>query len=120
MDSSLQKKHLNKKKRALRNRARVRGTSDKPRLCVLKTNKHIHVQLIDDEASKTLASTSTISEGFRGEKKNKESAKKLGLHIAKEANKQNIKKIIFDRGPSKYHGVLAALADGAREGGLEV
>lgn len=120
MDSSLQKKHHNRKKRALRNRFHLRGTSEKPRLCVLKSNKHIHVQLIDDEAARTIASTSTISEEFRGEKKNKEAAKKLGKHLAKVALTQNIKQIIFDRGPFKFHGVLAALADGAREGGLEV
>jgi large subunit ribosomal protein L18 len=123
MDSSLIKKHIKKKKRALRNRSHLRGTSLKPRLSVIRSNKHLHVQLIDDDSSMTLASVSTISKEFRGGefgKKNKTSAKQLGLKIAEIAKEKNVKKVVFDRGPFKYHGVVAALADGAREGGLEV
>ncbi len=123
MESSLKRKHINRKKRAIRNRVHLRGTSVKPRLSVLKSNKHLHAQLIDDEASLTLASVSTISEGFKGTdlgKKNKTSAKQLGLKLAELAKGKNVKKVVFDRGPFKYHGVVAALADGVREGGLEV
>lgn len=122
MESS--KKHICKvrKKRALRVRKHLRGTSDKPRLCVIRTNQNIHVQLIDDESSSTLASTSTISRDFRNtefNKRNKTSAKQLGLKIASLAKEKSLKQVIFDRGPFKYHGVIAAVADGAREGGLE-
>jgi large subunit ribosomal protein L18 len=123
MDSQLKSKFRNKCKRATRNRKHLRGNQEQPRLCVIKTNKHLHVQLIDDEASTTIASTSTISKDFKGGdfgKKNKDSAKQLGLKIAELAKNKNVKRAVFDRGPFKYHGVVAALADGAREGGLEV
>lgn len=123
MDSSSQNKHCKRKKRALRNRRQLRGSAEKPRLCVIKSNKHIHIQLIDDETSTTLASTSTIAEGFRDTsfgKKNKASATQLGLKIAELAKGKNVKRVVFDRGPFKYHGVIAAVADGARTGGLEV
>jgi large subunit ribosomal protein L18 len=123
MESSLRKKHCNRKKRALRVRDSVRGTSEKPRLCVIKSNKHIHVQLIDDEKHVTVVSTSTASKTFREtkfNKKNKEAAKQLGLHLAKEAVAKNLKKVVFDRGPFKFHGVVATVAEGIREGGMEV
>lgn len=93
------------------------------RLSVVKTNAHIHVQLIDDTKGETLASTSTISSDFRGGefgRKNKNSGKQLGLKIAELALKMQVKQVTFDRGPFKYHGVIAAVADGAREGGLEL
>jgi large subunit ribosomal protein L18 len=123
MESSLKRKYLNRKKRACRNRSHLRGTTEKPRLCVMKSNKHIHVQLIDDESSATIASTSTLSADFRETefcKRNKASAKQLGLKIAELAKAKSVKRAVFDRGSFKYHGVIAALADGAREGGLEV
>ncbi len=104
-------------KRAMRVRKKLTG---KPRLTVIKSNLHIHVQLIDE--GKVLASTSTLSKEFRAtefNKKNKASGRKLGEKIAELAKDQKIKEVIFDRGCSKYHGVLAAVADGAREAGLE-
>jgi large subunit ribosomal protein L18 len=109
-------------KRAQRNRKKLRGTSEKPRLCVIKSNKHIHVQIIDDEQGKTLAATATFAKEFRNtefNKRNKESAAKLGEKIAALASEKNIREVVFDRGPSKYHGVLASLADSARSGGLK-
>lgn len=123
MDSSLQKKHLNRKKRALRVRHKIRGTSERPRLCVMKSNKHLHAQIIDDENSATLISASTVSKAFREtefNKKSKDAAKQLGLLLAKEALAKNLKKVVFDRGPFKFHGVIATLAEGVREGGVEV
>lgn len=123
MESSLKKKFLNRKKRAVRNRVHLRGTEEKPRLCVVKSNKHIHVQLIDDDKAFTLVSTSTLAPEFRKTefcKRNKASAKQLGLKIAELAKAKSVKRVVFDRGSFKYHGVIAALADGAREGGLEV
>lgn len=109
-------------KRSLRVRKHLRGTSVKPRLCVVKSNKHIQVQIIDDEKGVTLGSTATFAADFQGTefgKKNVESARKLGEKIAEIAKQKNVKEVVFDRGPFKYHGILAALADAARAGGLQ-
>lgn len=109
-------------RRSLRVRKSLHGTSSKPRLCVLKSNCHIQAQLIDDDAGVTLGSISTYSKQFRNTefaKKNKASARKLGQAIADIAKSKSIKEVVFDRGPSKYHGVLAELANAAREGGLQ-
>ncbi len=122
MESSQKNTTRVRKKRVMRVRKKVRGSQGKPRLCVIKTNKNIHVQLIDDEKSLTLASTSTLSKDFRTtefNKRNLSSAKQLGLKIAELAKEKAVKKVVFDRSGFKYHGVMAAVADGAREGGLE-
>ncbi len=122
MDSSQLHKSRKRKSRALRVRQHLRGNGEKPRLSVVKSSQHLYVQLIDDEKSITLASTSTLSKDFRGSefnRKNKESAKQLGLKIAALAKQKNVNAVVFDRGSFKYHGVVAALADGAREGGLQ-
>lgn len=106
----------------MRVRKKLRGTSTKPRLCVNKTNINIDVQLIDDENHQTLGSASTRSKEFKDTefaKKNKVSAAKLGQRIAEIAKEKNIKNIVFDRGPHKYHGILAELANAARSAGLE-
>jgi len=111
-----------RKKRALRVRKHLRGTSEKPRLCVVKSNSHIQAQLIDDESGKTLGAVATFSKEMRNTefgKKNKASAKKLGEAIAEIAKSKNIKEVVFDRGPFKYHGILAELANAARAGGLQ-
>lgn len=109
-------------KRALRVRKHLRGTEAKPRLCVVKTNKHIQAQLIDDDKGITLGAAATYAKELRGTefgKKNKSSAQRLGEMIAEIAKGKNIKEVVFDRGPFKYHGILAALADAARAGGLK-
>lgn len=108
--------------RALRVRKHIHGTATKPRLCVIKTNKHIQVQLIDDDAHATIGSIATFSKEFKNTEfasKNKASAAKLGEKIAAIAQEKNIKEIVFDRGQFKYHGILAALADAARGAGLQ-
>lgn len=123
MESSLVHKCRQKAKRALRVRKHIRGSAEKPRLSVFKSNMHLHVQLIDDDKGITLASTSTLAKAFRGTefgRKNKASGRQLGLEIAKTALKLGAKEVVFDRGPFKYHGVVAAVADGAREGGLKL
>lgn len=122
MDGSQVRKNRVQKTRCFRVRKRLRGSLVKPRLSVVKTNNHVHVQIINDEEAVTLVSTSTISKEFRNSEfnlKNKNSAKQLGLKIAQLAKQKNVQKVVFDRGSSKYHGVIAAVADGAREGGLE-
>lgn len=108
--------------RALRVRKHIHGTAARPRLSVIKTNCHIHAQLIDDDSGATLGSVATFAKEFRGTefgRKNKASAKKLGEKIAQIAKSKNIDEVIFDRGPFKYHGILAELADAARNAGLK-
>lgn len=122
MENSQIKRNKVRSKRSLRVRKYLRGSTERPRLNVIKTNGNIHVQLINDDNSQTLASISTLSKEFRGteySRKNKVSAKQLGLRIAELAKAKDVKAVIFDRGRFKYHGVIAAVADGAREGGLE-
>lgn len=122
MIDQAKKSHKLREKRALRVRKHLRGTGVKPRLCVVKSNCHIHAQLIDDEKGQTLGGTATFAKEFRDtefNRKNKASARKLGEQIAEIAKSKNIKEVVFDRGPFKYHGILAELADGARAGGLQ-
>lgn len=122
MNNQAKKNSQLRGKRAQRVRKHLRGTSSKPRLCVVKSNCHIQAQLIDDEAGHTLGGTATFAKEFRNtefNRKNKASARKLGEQIAEIAKSKNIKEVVFDRGPFKYHGVLAELANAAREGGLQ-
>ena len=122
MESSSTRSTSCKLKRAMRVRKKVQGTVAKPRMCVVKTNKHIQVQLINDEEGKTLTSLSTNSKELRKTehaKKNKASAKFLGEKIAQRAKELGITQVVFDRGPFRYHGILAELADSARAGGLQ-
>lgn len=110
-----------RKKRAQRVRRRIKETG-RPRLSVVKSNSHIQVQLIDDEKGVTVAGASTYSKGFRGTeygKKSRAAAEKLGAHIAELAKKANVEKVVLDRGAHKYHGVVAAVADAARNAGLK-
>lgn len=122
MRSQQIKKETIRNNRAMRVRKKLRGTSARPRLSVFKSNKHIQAQLVDDESGKTLGTVATFSKEFRDtefSKKNKASATKLGEKIAEIAKKNDVTEVIFDRGPFKYHGILAALADGARAAGLQ-
>ncbi len=122
MQTSLIKQQVTRKRRAMRVRSAITGSVQKPRMCVVKSNKHIQVQLIDDENGRTLASISTQSKELKkGEccKRNKASAKILGEKIAGQAKNLGIERVVFDRGPFKYHGILAELADAARAGGLQ-
>ena len=102
-----------KLRRQRRVRAKILGSSKKPRLCVFRSNKHIYVQLIDDVQKKTILSASD-----QKLKKGK-TVKEIGRMIAKAALEKKIEKVIFDRGPYKYHGRVKAVAEGAREGGLK-
>lgn len=122
MNNQAKKNEQLRQKRAQRVRKKLRGTSTKPRLCVVKSNCHIQAQLIDDESGCTLGGTATFAKEFRNtefNKKNKTSARKLGEQIAEIAKSKNIKEVVFDRGPFKYHGILAELANAARAGGLQ-
>lgn len=109
-----------KAKRIIRHkrvRSRISGTGDMPRLAVFKANRHIYAQLIDDGAGKTLASSSSMELKSKGKKG--EIATEVGKAIAVKSLAKNIKKVKFDRGGFAYHGRIKALAEGAREGGLE-
>lgn len=121
MDSSLKKKRNNRIKRALRTRKNLHGTANRPRLSVFKSNKHLSAQMIDDDNGKTLFGISTLSKEVRGDfpKKSKEAARQLGQIVANKARELNISTVVFDRGPYKYHGILAELADASREAGLK-
>jgi len=99
-------------------RKKLRGTAGCPRLCVVRSNKHLQAQLIDDEKGVTLVSASTYTKEIGG-RSNKESARKVGSVIGEKAKAQGVERVIFDRGWAKYHGVVAELADAAREAGLQ-
>jgi large subunit ribosomal protein L18 len=103
-------------------RSSVFGTSERPRLSVYRSSKHIYAQIIDDYAGKTLASVASTSGEVRGDLANGgnvAAAKKAGLAIAEKAKAIGVTKVAFDRGGRKYHGRVKALADAAREGGLQ-
>lgn len=122
MRNTIVKNHERRVRRAMRVRKHLRGTSEKPRLSVIKSNKHIQAQLVDDEKGITLGQVSTFSKQLKNTEftcKNKNSARKLGELIAEIAKEKNIKEIVFDRGPFKYHGILAELANAARAAGLQ-
>ncbi len=105
-----------RQRRAHRVRTKIRGTSQRPRLCVFRSLKHLSVQIIDDQKRQTLASASDC-EVKRG--KSVEQAKLVGKLIAERAAKKKIGMVAFDRGSYAYHGQVKALADGARESGLK-
>lgn len=112
-----------RKRRHLRVRRKISGTAERPRLSVYRSLKHIHAQIIDDTVGHTLVSASSTEPELKAVLPNgggnKEAAKQVGLIIAQRAKEKGIKSVVFDRGGNIYHGRIAALAEGAREGGLE-
>jgi large subunit ribosomal protein L18 len=110
-----------RRKRQVSNRVRVRGTAERPRLCVFKSARHIALQVIDDDRGVTLASASTMDPQIRGaggHTGNVEAAKLVGKLVAERARAASIEKVVFDRAGFPYHGVVRAVAEAAREGGL--
>ena len=114
-------KTIARAKRVSRIRKKISGTSERPRLRVFKSNKHIYAQLIDDAAGHTMVTMSTLDKEFElGEDKGKTgAAKKVGEMLAARAKAAGISTVVFDRGGSVYHGRVKSLSEGAREGGLE-
>jgi large subunit ribosomal protein L18 len=113
-------KNAVRKKRHARVRAKLSGTETRPRLNVFRSNKHIYAQLIDDVNGVTLASASTLDKELNLESTgNVEAAQKVGELVAKRAVEKGIKSVVFDRGGYLYHGRVKALAEAARENGLE-
>jgi large subunit ribosomal protein L18 len=108
-------------RRHRRVRKKVMGTSERPRLAVFRSNKHIYAQAIDDFAGKTIVSASTMEADLRASKTaTADAAKAVGKLLGERAKAAGITTVVFDRGGFKYHGRVAALADGAREAGLEL
>ena len=100
-------------------RVKLSGTTEAPRLAVYRSTKHIYAQVIDDVKGVTLVSASSMDKEFEGYGGNVEGAKAIGQKVAEKALAAGIKAVVFDRGGYVYHGRVAALAEGAREGGLE-
>jgi large subunit ribosomal protein L18 len=103
-------------------RSTISGTEDQPRFSIYKSNKHVYAQLIDDLSGRTLASVSTQSKNVKDEidgKTRKEAAEVVGKQLAAVAQEKGINNVVFDRSGYRYHGVVKALAEGARDGGLD-
>lgn len=114
-------KAVARKRRHIRVRKRVNGTSERPRLVVTRSNRHMVAQVIDDTIGHTLVSASTLEAAVRGVESTKvEAAREVGKRIAERAQAKGISAVVFDRGGNKYHGRVAAVAEGAREGGLSL
>lgn len=106
-------------RRHLRLRKKIEGTSERPRLVVTRSNRHMFVQVVDDSKANTLVWASTMEEDLRASDADKTAkARRVGELIAERAKAAGITAVVFDRGGNKYHGRVAAVADGAREGGL--
>ena len=118
MVSKIDKKAM-RARRHVRVRAKISGTPERPRLNVFRSNANIYAQIIDDVNGVTLVSANTLEKEFEGATGNCEAAKKVGTVLAERAKAKGITQVIFDRGGYVYHGRVAAVADGAREGGLE-
>lgn len=114
-------KNESRQHRKIRIRKKVNGVTDRPRLVVFRSNSHIYAQIVNDEERTTLASASTLSlaKNTPGLHANINGATEVGKEIAKQAKEKNISKVVFDRNGYIYHGKIKALADAAREGGLE-
>lgn len=109
-------------KRHMRIRCRLAGSTERPRLCIFRSNKHIYAQIVDDSTASTLVFASTLDvELSKSLEKtwDKESAKSVGRLVAQRANAKGIKSVVFDRGGYIYHGRVAAVAEAARESGLD-
>jgi len=114
-------RRLARKKRQVRVRKKVTGSTERPRLCIFRSSKHIYAQIIEDVSGKTLVTASTVAKGAADSVKysgNVEAAKLVGKQIAEKALAKDIKQVVFDRNGFLYHGRVKALADAAREAGL--
>jgi large subunit ribosomal protein L18 len=110
-----------RKRRHVRLRKRIAGTASRPRLVVTRSSRHMVAQIVDDTTGRTLASASTLEADLRAAKADKTGkASAVGKLVAERAKKAGVSEVVFDRGGNKYHGRVAAVADGAREGGLSL
>jgi len=119
---ALAEKQLARVRRQARVRDQVRGTDARPRLCVFRSNKHIYAQVVSDQTGRTLAAASTMTPALKGQLTktgNRDAAKQVGALIARVCQERGIHSVVFDRNGFRYHGRVQALADAAREGGLQ-
>lgn len=122
MSYSTKQKHAARVRRHHRLRKKVRGTADRPRLAVFRSNRHLVVQVIDDRIGSTLVAASTLDPAIRGAGNrtgNVAAARAVGTLVAERAKEAGISRVVFDRGGYIYHGRIAAVADAARQAGLE-
>jgi len=120
MTMSSKEKALARTRRHRRVRKRVRGSAQRPRLAVFRSNRHITAQVIDDAAGRTLAAASTVEADLRsGSTGNRDAATTVGRLVAERARSAGVDQVVFDRGGFRYHGRVAAVAEAAREAGLE-
>lgn len=113
---------ISRDNRKERIRKKVNGSPERPRLTIYKSLRHLHAQVIDDSTSRTLVAASTLSKELKGKLDDgdkKAAAKQVGMLIAEKCKAAKIEKVVFDRNGNPYHGRIAAVADGAREGGLQ-
>jgi large subunit ribosomal protein L18 len=112
---------VGRRRRHLRVRKKVEGSAQRPRLVVTRSSRHVFVQVVDDVAGRTLASASSMEAELRAQGSDKTAkARKVGELIAARAKAAGVEQVVFDRGGNRYHGRVAAIADGAREGGLSL
>ncbi|HEX6570163.1 MAG TPA: 50S ribosomal protein L18 [Acidimicrobiales bacterium] len=119
MSSSAKQKRDARIRRHSRVRKHVRGTAERPRLAVYRSNRHISAQVIDDRAGVTLAAASTHEADLRDGSSNRDAAAQVGRLVAERAKDAGVERVVFDRGGFLYHGRVAAVAEAAREAGLE-
>ena len=122
MTLSTKHKQIGRTRRHYRVRKKVAGTAERPRLAVFRSNKHISAQVIDDRSGRTLAAASSVEKSVReaGKTGNKSAAAAVGRLVAERAKTAGVERVVFDRGGFQYHGRVAAVADAAREAGLEL
>ena len=108
-----------RERRHIRVRTKISGTAERPRLCIYRSNTNLYAQLIDDTVGNTIVSASTMDKEVKTKHSNVEAAKEVGTLIAKRAIEKKIDTVVFDRSGYIYHGVVKALAEAAREGGLK-
>jgi large subunit ribosomal protein L18 len=120
MSTSAKQKRISRQRRHGRVRKKVHGTAERPRLAVFRSSRHISAQVIDDVSGRTLAAASTVEKDLRSESTGTvDAASSVGKLVAERAKSAGITQVTFDRGGFRYHGRVAALAEGAREAGLE-
>jgi large subunit ribosomal protein L18 len=124
MSSSARQKHVARARRHRRVRKNVQGTAERPRLAVFRSNRHMSAQVIDDRSGRTLAAASTLESALRGDAEtgtgNRAAAAAVGRLVAERAQAAGITRVVFDRGGFLYHGRVAAVAEAARDAGLEL
>ena len=120
MSDKAQLKRVGRSRRHARVRKQIVGTAERPRLAVFRSNRHVVAQVIDDGTGHTVASASSLESDLRGAPgSNRDAAAKVGELVATRAKAVGVERVVFDRGGFRYHGRVAALADAAREAGLE-